>query len=76
MNTKEKQQLLEKITSYVDMVGYCEQLIESHKETINNPKYNPFPNLKRHYYQRININRCIIERVNRRINELTLKLIK
>mgnify|MGYP000029107842 CR=1 FL=1 len=75
MNTIKRIEIIEKIANYLDMVKFAEQLIESHKETINNPSYMDFLNLNQHYYQRININRLCIIKMNNRINNLLTELL-
>ena len=75
MDTIKRIEILEKIANYLDMVKFAEQLIESHKETINNPSYMDFLNLNQHYYNRININRLCILKMNNRINTLLTELL-
>lgn len=75
MKTTKRIEILEKIANYLDMVKFAEQLIESHKETINNPLYMDYLNLNQHYYKRINTNRLCILKMNNRINTLLTELL-
>ena len=76
METIKRIEIIEKIANYLDLVKFAEQLIESHKETINNPSYMDFLNLNQHWYKRININRLCILKMNNRINTLLTELLK